>query len=328
MRRIIILLLLLSLSIPLKGSKVAYWYDFYEHDSRALQSKTGLSDNGLVLSGTDKIFTGLYQSKTLVMPHEFKTLRLLLDSYQPPGTNIDVCFATYSDSWSTWKYIENYERIELNSSCEKIKFLVTLSSNNGINTPVVKNLGMELNTELNLRVPWISQLDPQKVKGKIGGKKLINRGACAPASIAMILKYFGRDVSVHQVAERTYNRRLDLLGCWRDMVEAIESFGLQSELKQVDSWKEIRKQIDAGNPVIISIAGCLSNAPWADNCTDGHILVVNGVTSDGDLICNDPGTSYKRKGKDIVYDRSELSRAFFGHKGVAITVDQKSISMK
>jgi hypothetical protein len=92
------------------------------------------------------------------------------------------------------------------------------------------------------------------------------------------------------------------------------------QIEQVERW------IDAGIPVIASIAWDnrvggeqLTGAPltWSD----GHLLVIRGFTSSGDVIVNDPAAS-SDSGVPRVYDRRELSRAWLqtGSGGVVYLV--------
>jgi hypothetical protein len=90
------------------------------------------------------------------------------------------------------------------------------------------------------------------------------------------------------------------------------------------NWESVKEQITKGQPVIASIAfrkGEFGSAVISR--TNGHLIVIRGFTSDGDVIVNDPAN--KEKGEAAVYKAEELGRAWFGHGGVGYVIrSQKS----
>ena len=72
-------------------------------------------------------------------------------------------------------------------------------------------------------------------------------------------------------------------------------------------------------PVIASIA--FRRGEFSSNVierTGGHLIVVRGLTPDGDAIVNDPAS--RDRGDGVVYIAEELARAWFGHGGVAYII--------
>jgi hypothetical protein len=58
--------------------------------------------------------------------------------------------------------------------------------------------------------------------------------------------------------------------------------------------------------------------------TAGHLIVIRGVTKEGDLIVNDPAS--KDKGNGAVYKAKELEIAWFGHGGVGYIIRRSATS--
>ena len=76
----------------------------------------------------------------------------------------------------------------------------------------------------------------------------------------------------------------------------------------------------AGVPLAISVSfqlGELSGAPIAS--TPGHLMVVRGLTLNGDVIVNDPAAATDSAVR-IVYQRAQLERVWQQHGGVAYVI--------
>jgi hypothetical protein len=172
-----------------------------------------------------------------------------------------------------------------------------------------------------LPVPWLSQLLTKDVENDA----MILAGVCGPTSLTMILNYHGKKVRTKQIGLRAYDPVADMYGNWAFLAATAGEQELYAWVQRFSNWKEVRKIVETGSPLIISIAypqGTFSHE--SDRSSDGHLLVVRGFTSQGNVVCNDPGTAYREKGDGIVYKWHELGIAFFGHGGTAIVVKKKS----
>lgn len=73
------------------------------------------------------------------------------------------------------------------------------------------------------------------------------------------------------------------------------------------SLEDIKAQIIAGRPVIVPLAGRMVNNPFYRHPGPiYHMLVLKGITKDGDFIANDVGT---KRGYNYVYDANVLYEA-------------------
>lgn len=160
-----------------------------------------------------------------------------------------------------------------------------------------------------LSVPFMSQHSlPDSISGK----------TCSQTSIAMVLNYHDRGYSPLEVSELAYDSYNDIYGNWLYNIQAAYLLGLKKTwVGRHNSFNEIAAEIYNGKPVIISISfkdGKLFSAPYTR--TSGHILVVRGFDSKGNVLVNDP---YGRTVSDGInaYDINELTAVWVGHGGVA-----------
>jgi hypothetical protein len=148
---------------------------------------------------------------------------------------------------------------------------------------------------------------------------------CCPTSATMVLRFWGIEAGVQQVARLAYDRRHQLYGNWSLTVAAMSSYGLRAWVQRHRSVGELYRSVKAGRPVITSLAfgsGGLPGAPIAK--TGGHLLVVRGFTESGDVLVNDPAGRTVNTGM-IAYDRRAFSRAWLGHGGIALHAVPKEL---
>ena len=138
---------------------------------------------------------------------------------------------------------------------------------------------------------------------------------CSPTSTSMVLAYWaavlGRpelDRPVPEVAARTYDPVYAGHGNWPFNTAYAARDGLTGYVSRFSSLEQVERWIEAGVPVVASLAwgrGELAHAPVAS--TDGHLLVVAGFSEGGDVVVNDPAGD-PRRGQAVrrVYRRDEL----------------------
>ncbi len=151
-------------------------------------------------------------------------------------------------------------------------------------------------------------------------QKLWSRG-CSPTATNMVMAYAGVDLPVNQTADGVYDKAHNIYGNWGRAVAFASVHGLDAELARFRSWDQLKATIADGQPVIASIrfeAGEFPSNPMGD--TDGHLIVIRGLTTEGDAIVNDPAISDDNAGDGIVYKADELARAWLGKGGVAYLI--------
>jgi len=139
---------------------------------------------------------------------------------------------------------------------------------------------------------------------------------CSPASISMVMAYWAQktgnaqwDIDVADAAAGTFDPVYDGCGNWPFNVAFASQHGLEGWVARLPSLNELERYIADGVPVVASIrvgSGDLDGAPYPK--TAGHLLVVRGFTSRGDVIVNDP---YARPGSiRRIYHRAQFEHVW------------------
>lgn len=152
-----------------------------------------------------------------------------------------------------------------------------------------------------LGLPFLSQ--------KTSDEKLSGR-LCSPTSLAMVLNHAGARCTVQTASERVYDNRFDLFGNWPRNVQAAWGMGVPGMLVRFDDFAQARAVLQAGVPIIASIRvekGELPAAPYAS--TDGHLIVIEGMTASGDLLVLDPAVSDEKKGRRV-YPAKDMAKVW------------------
>lgn len=154
--------------------------------------------------------------------------------------------------------------------------------------------------EMDLDVPTYSQYtrDPA-ISGSI----------CSPTCVAMVLGYYGVDISPEESAWNARDYEEGIFGNWSFNVASAASYGFTSYVDYVvpeegaDPWYPVKHQIAANRPVIVSVRyrkpGFPSPLPPVEGVpidhTGGHLVLIRGFTwKDGIeyVIVNDPAASH------------------------------------
>ena len=177
----------------------------------------------------------------------------------------------------------------------------------------------------NLPVPQRSQMLAQyQGLGYGGGGEVW----CSPTSTSMVMAYWSNvlgqaslNQTVPAAAQGTYDFAYDGTGNWPFNTGYAASYGLTGYVTRMQSMSQIEQWVKAGVPIVISIAfsnGILPGEPVKSS--PGHLIVVRGFTSSGDVITNDPAASTDA-GVQIVYNRSDLEYAWqYGSNGTAYVI--------
>ena len=130
-----------------------------------------------------------------------------------------------------------------------------------------------------LAVPAVSQMAEEEA---------IRLRICSPASVAMVLAYYGARVDLAALAREIFHPGLDRFGVWPAAIVAAARRGLAGYLLRFPDWESAAWCLERGMPVIASVrygAGELAGAAIAE--TTGHLLVLTGWEG-GEVLVNDP----------------------------------------
>ena len=130
--------------------------------------------------------------------------------------------------------------------------------------------------------------------------------SCGPSSLAMLLRFHGKDVTTGElVAEtRTAGLRGTLI---TDLAAASRRRGVPAEVASLD-MAALRERIAGGQPVILLV----DLGVWA--WSRPHYLLAYGVTPEG-VVAN----SGETEGKVIPYGTLEAQWAKMGHLAIVVT---------
>jgi len=230
------------------------------------------------------------------------------------------------------------DTLKLKRPADGIQIAVTLHGNDRGALPGLSSLAISTDVDVDdasaapdnavsvaadLDVPQLSQRSALSSPDRLGGG---GDAWCSPTSVAMVMGYWAEktnnprwNVGVETAAQGTYDPVYDGCGNWPFNVAFASEYGLRGWVQRFTDLATLQSFVRRGIPVIASIragAGQLTGAPYAK--TNGHLLVVRGFTTGGDVIVNDP---YGLPGQiRRVYQRAEFLHAWLDGSGGAVYV--------
>lgn len=147
----------------------------------------------------------------------------------------------------------------------------------------------------------------------------IGGSTCSPTSVKMVMDFQGIELPAFDVAMEIYDREYGIFGNWARATAFASLHGLDARLVRIREWSQLKEYIAQGQPVIASIRfeeGTFPSNPMRR--TNGHLIVIRGLTPEGDAIVNDP--AHIELGDGIVYNAEELARAWIERGGVAYII--------
>ncbi|WP_231956933.1 MULTISPECIES: peptidase C39 family protein [unclassified Actinoplanes] len=155
---------------------------------------------------------------------------------------------------------------------------------------------------------------------------------CSPTSTAMVVEYWHRgpsradlawvdpsyaDPQVDNAARHTYDVAYDGTGNWPFNTAYAAGFDLEAIVTRLHSLDDAEHFIAAGIPVITSQSFLPAELDGAGYGTAGHLMVIIGFTTTGDVIVNDPASAsdervrhvYRREQFERIWQRTRRHRA-------------------
>lgn len=277
----------------------------------------------------------------------FNTAVLSWNADAPEGTSLSFELRVRTaDGWSGWYVMGrwgqsggsslsgqadrwgrvNVDTLELRGWASALQYRAKLTTANPGTTPALRLVavvysdlsrspsgprlpGSALGHDLD--VPTYSQLDQDPS---------LMWQVCSPTSLAMVLRYWGVDRTVAETIRGVHDASSGLYGNWPLNTAFAGTQGLVAYVDRFYGLKQLQAEIAAGRPVVASVrwrAGELDNAP-VRSAESGHLIVVRGFSSSGDVIVNDP--LGRGEGVRRVYDRQQFSRAWLGQGGIVYLI--------
>lgn len=139
---------------------------------------------------------------------------------------------------------------------------------------------------------------------------------CSPTALTMVLRRWGVEASVPQVARAVYDPAYGGCGNWSLNVAHAASVGLDAVVTRLGSLADARLLLEAGIPLVASITaapGALAGFPLPEG-TRGHLVVLAGETAAGDPIVLDPAAPDAPSVRRI-YPRPAFEHAWLAGSG-------------
>lgn len=163
----------------------------------------------------------------------------------------------------------------------------------------------------NNKVVYYSQSGGQAWSGQAFGGGTIGSSGCSVTCLAMVLSYESNSTIlpsdvVNKIAERTgsYNKFYvgDAGQSWSIFPNVAKYYGFKChELSQAS----VKSMLSSGHPVI---ASCKAG----EFTSNGHFIVLTGITSDGKVTVNDPNYNHREKSSKH-YDFDSIKGQFKGY---------------
>lgn len=260
--------------------------------------------------------------------------------------------AIFTDTYAsnTEHTIKAYRlRVELHATGQTQPHLFQLAAQTASTSAFSSTSPTTMTHTVDFPVPQLSQYD------HTGEYPAFGEGGeawCSPTSVAMILKYFGRgptsqdiaslpadpvfvsherrDGEVPYAALHTYDKAYEGTGNWPFNTAYAAAYGLNTSVRVFTSLRDIESYIKRGQPVVISLnwnnedSRTDNDLPGASvSKTAGHLMVVRGLTKQGDVIANDPAAPAGDTQVRHVYSRASLERQWLnGSNGTTYVFDR------
>lgn len=157
--------------------------------------------------------------------------------------------------------------------------------------------------------PWVAELKVPP-RSQMEEQEKYKHDVCSPSSLASVLAFWGVLRPTAELAELVRDRVTQIFGDWPFNVAVAASLGLEGHVARLESLEDIQEEIAQGRPVIASITfgpGELRGAPIEK--TRGHVLVVTGFTTSGDVIAMDPAGADRNLTRRV-YNRGQFHQAW------------------
>ena len=142
-------------------------------------------------------------------------------------------------------------------------------------------------------------------------QETLHGGYCGPASLKMVMDYFGKAVSEEEVAERC-GRDPELGTDDASIKRAAEEYGFKVEIQNNSTYADIEKWLAKGVPVIVDWFTSGRRDYNDSQVPDGHYSVIVGLDEEN-IYLQDPEIGGMRTIK-----RDDFYRVWFDFKGAAI----------
>ena len=163
---------------------------------------------------------------------------------------------------------------------------------------------------------------------------------CSPTSTSMVVSYWGSsfmptpaeyqwvtdalgashaDPWVDYTARAVYDYHYNGAGNWPFNAAYAASRGLVADVTALHNLREAEPYINAGVPLVASVAWNSNKLDGGIKSTNGHLMVIGGFTANGNVIAYDPASDTDALVRHV-YDREQFERAWIPASGGIVYV--------
>jgi Peptidase_C39 like family len=163
---------------------------------------------------------------------------------------------------------------------------------------------------------------------------------CSPTSTSMVVSFWGSsfmptpteyqwvtdtlgashpDPWVDYTARAVYDYHYNGAGNWPFNAAYAASRGLVADVTALHNLKEAEPYINAGVPLVASVAWESNKLDGGIKSTNGHLMVIGGFTANGNVIAYDPASDTDALVRHV-YDREQFERAWIPASGGIVYV--------
>ncbi len=246
----------------------------------------------------------------------------------------DVVLAQPAQTFSSWTISVSLYRRVGSRETPSVSLLGAVVS--GPSESPVRSAGSEprLIPAEPLAVPSYSQMLHRGEYPEFGGG---GSAWCSPTSTSMVMDYWQHgpppasyswvdgtyaDRWVDYAAASTFDEAYHGAGNWTFNTAYAARFGLTAYVTRLRSLTEAERFIHAGIPLVASVSFSRSELTGAGYDTEGHLLVIVGITATGDVVVNDPASHLVASNDEVraVYARAEFESIWLRSGGVVYVI--------
>ena len=219
------------------------------------------------------------------------------------------------------------DTLVLSRPAEAWQYRVVLTSADGRASPRLRSVAVAVAdrkkapTGPAVEVPegWVREL-PVPVESQAIQDPSVAWEICSPTSLTMALRYWGVQTTVAETYRGVRDGTTGIYGNWPLNTAYAAAHGLDAYVARMYSLDQVRAEIAAGRPVIVSVKYGAGELPGAAlPSTSGHIILVRGFTADGEAIINDPAGLDKSSVRRVV-KADDLERVWLRSGGIAYLI--------
>ncbi len=203
----------------------------------------------------------------------------------------------------------------------RVEPCATTESENAVRSVWVTLANLACQAEVEVSSSWRGEVDVTP-RSQMEEHESLRREICSPTCVAMALEYWGIPRTTVEVASGVRDAANGIYGNWPFNTAYAALQGTHARVVRLWSMGQLTASLERGVPVIVRLRwneGQLDGAPISRS--DGHLVLVRGMTDRGDVIVNDPAAP-TRDTVRRVYLAAQFEPLWLASGGIAYLIDR------